>query len=235
MGTAAPTATNMGIRLMNTDSPRANSDLLTMAQWLSPSFPVGAFAYSHGLETAVHDGQVRTAKDLSLWLNDVLRHGSGWSDAVLLSIAYSASSAEELTDIDETARAFQSSFERLREAERMGAAFAKVTRDVWSLDVPDCLYSVAIGRAAGLKGINLVEVLGLYLHSFASNMVSAAIRLVPLGQTEGQTVLAGLSPLCAELAGKAQGASSNDLSNSANLSDIAAMRHETLEQRLFQS
>lgn len=209
-----------------------NIDFLTLSQWMSPAFPVGAFAYSHGLETAIQDGRINDARQLQNWLVDVLVHGSVRADLVLMSAAFNAS---DVAGIDEVARAFQPSKERLRETERMGAAFARTVRDVWELDVPDCLYPVAVGRAAGQKRLGFEQVAGLYAHAFAANLVSAAIRLVPLGQTEGQGVLQALTPHCAELAKATMGATLDDLASSAFMSDIAAMRHEVLEPRVFQS
>lgn len=210
-------------------------DILTLSQWLSPAFPVGAFACSHGLETAIHDGWVEGADGLRVWLGDLLEHGSGRSDAVLMAAAHAASTHDSLAEVDGIGRAFQPSFERLRESDRMGAAFARTVRDVWALDVPDCLYPVAVGRAARMKEMAWSDAAGLYLHAFAANLVSAAVRLVPLGQTEGQAVLAALAPLCARLSSETAGATLDDLAGCAFLSDIASMRHETQEPRVFQT
>lgn len=207
-------------------------DLLTLAQWLSPAFPVGAFAYSHGVETAIRDGAIGDATTLETWLAGVLKDGTGRSDAILLAEAYRSS---DPFAVDEVARAFSASAERIRESERQGAAFAATTRAVWGLDVPDLMYPVAVGRAAGLKAIDLEATTALYLQAFASNLVSAAVRLIPLGQTDGQTVLAALAPLCEEHAAQSLALSIDDLWSTAWGSDIAAMRHETLEPRLFQS
>ena len=206
-------------------------DLLTLAQWLSPAFPVGAFAYSHGVETAVREGRVADADGLAAWLRDVMAHGSGRSDVVLLSLAY----REDAAEVDKVARAFQPSAERLREAEQLGAAFARTVRDVWGLDVPDLLYPVAVGRAAALKALPLQDTAALYAQGFLANLVSAAVRLVPLGQTEGQAVLAGLASECEALGQAAPDFTEDDLANAAFLSDIAAMRHEVLQPRSFQS
>ena len=206
------------------------TDLLTLAQWLSPAYPVGAFAYSHGLETAIADGHVTDAETLQSWLTDLLTQGSAQSDAVLLARAYRTDDPAE-TNAD--ARAFAASAERLREAENQGAAFAATTRAVWQIDLPDLLYPVAVGRAAKLKGLDLEQTTALYLHAFVSNLTSAAIRLVPLGQTEGQQVIAALAPLCEETATKAL--TEETLWSNTWASDIAAMRHETQEPRLFQS
>ena len=202
--------------------------LLTLTQWLSPSYPVGAFSYSHGLEAAVAQGWVSDAGGLADWLTDVLEQGSGRVDAIWIWKAFHGDAGK----VDTLARAFQPSFERLRESERQGAAFARVTREVWGLDLPDMLLPVALGRAARMTEMDAGEVAALYLHGFAGNLVQVAQRLMPLGQTAGQAVLASLTPVCQCVAGAAEGA---EPWSNAFLSDIAAMQHETLEPRLFQS
>ncbi|AZQ68873.1 urease accessory protein UreF [Silicimonas algicola] len=204
-------------------------DLLTLAQWLSPAFPVGAFAYSQGLEVAIRDGHIADAKGLTLWVEDVLDHGAGRSDAILLAAAWRGE------DVDEVARAFQPTAERLRETERMGEAFSRTVRAVWGLGVADAPYPVVVGRAAALRGIAVEDTAALYLHAAAATLVSVAVRLVPLGQTEGQAVLASVTPLCERIAREAANSTLDDLSSSTFLADIASMRHETLEPRIFQS
>ena len=226
---AARIRTNMDIRPMPTDAP------LILAQWLSPAYPVGAFSYSHGLETAIQDGVVRTALSLECWLMDVLCHGTGLSEAILVAAAYDAQDGDEVMLVDATARAFVSSAERLRESVLQGAAFARTASAIHDLDLPELTYPVAVGRAARLFGLPLPLTQSMYLQSVMSNLVSAAVRLVPLGQTEGQAVLSRLTPICAETVDKADGQTLDDLSSAAFLSDIAAMRHETLKIRLFRS
>ena len=228
MAMVAPTRTSTGTRRMHTD-------LLTLQQWLSPSFPIGAFAYSHGLETAIARGWVTSADSLRDWLEPLLTDGSGRSDAVLLALAYRAGTPEALDGIDATARAFAPSAERLLEADLQGAAFAGTVRAVWGYDLPDLLLPVAVGRAAALAGLPLTQTAAMYLHAFVANLTSAAVRLVPLGQTEGQAVLAALAPLCTAIAEDTPEATPDDLFSNAFLSDVAAMAHETLEPRLFRS
>ncbi len=208
------------------------SELLILSQWLSPAFPIGAFAFSHGIEAAVADGRITDASGLRDWLTDLLDHGSSRSDVVLLAAAYRS---EDVTEVQETALAIQPSAERLEEAVQLGAAFCRTVRDLWSLDLPDLAYPVAVGRAASLRGLPLEDTAALYAHAFLANLVSAAIRLVPLGQTEGQRVLASLQEWCRDLAEAAPGFTLDDLASAAFLSDIQAMRHETQSPRIFQS
>ncbi len=208
------------------------NDILTLTQWLSPSFPIGAFAFSHGVETAVQDSLIVDAAGLDTWLSDLLETGSARSDVVLLSAAYKAKDPDY---VEAVGVAFQPSEERLEEARQLGTAFCRTVRDVWSLDLPDFTYPVAVGRAAALRSIPLKEVAALYTQAFLANLVAAAIRLVPLGQTEGQVVLAGLQDKCRLLGEAAPDFSLDDLSSAAFLSDVQAMRHETLSPRIFQS
>ncbi|WP_375174923.1 urease accessory protein UreF [Pseudooceanicola sp.] len=207
---------------------------LLLHQWLSPSFPVGAFSYSHGLETAVAEGQVRDAVTAQEWIVTALDHGAGLSDAILLAAAWRAETAE-LPELVALARALAPSAERLAEADRMGAALATALRSLHGHDLPDAPYPVVLGRAARLSDIPLPLTLRLSIQAFAANLVSAAIRLVPLGQTEGQGITLALAPRIEELAEEALPGETDRIGTAAFALDIASMRHETLTTRLFQS
>ncbi|WP_081536136.1 urease accessory protein UreF [Rhodovulum sp. P5] len=211
-----------------------DAQVLKLAQWLSPAYPVGAFTYSHGLEWAVEAGQLRDAAALQDWLADVLEHGSGRCDVIFLAAAYRADPAA-LAGIDAEARAFQPSAERLLETTGQGAAFAQITAEVWGDDLPGFTYPVALGRAARLQDVPLALTAKMYLHAFTSNLVSAGIRLIPIGQTDGQRVLTALTPLCESIAERAIGQGLDDLASSAFMADICSMKHETQYSRLFRS
>ena len=225
MGMAARWATTTAIP-MNTDH------LLTLTQWLSPAYPVGAFAWSHGLERAVARGDVTDAASLADWLAAVLDHGAGRSDAILLCAAHGA---DDIAPVAELAAALAPSRERRMETLQQGAAFAATTRAVWGLELPDMAYPVAVGRAAGLIGLPVVPTAQVWLQSFASNLVQAAQRLMPLGQTAAQRVLAGLAPLCAARGEMAANATLDDIGSATFAVDIASMQHETQYSRIFRS
>jgi len=219
---------------MRTDSPSPD-DLLTLAQWFSASFPVGAFSYSHGLEFAVQTGHVCDANSFADWLTQVIRDGSGRNDLILLAAAYRAASPSDLAEIDSLARALAPSSERLLEAEQQGAAFAQTVTEIWGLALPDMAYPVAAGAAAHARGLSLDPTARMYLQAFASNLTSAAIRLVPLGQTDGQRALATLVPAINATATEALDQTLDDLGSATFLVDIASMRHETQYSRMFRS
>ena len=209
--------------------------LLTLAQWLSPAYPVGAFSYSHGLETAITDGSVADAESLCLWVSEVLQHGSGRSDAILLAASYGCDDPDAVAEIDALCRAFAPARERLIETDLQGAAFARTTAAIWGDEIPALCYPVAVGCAARLQGLPLELTSAMFLQAFASNLISAAMRLIPLGQTEGQRVIRRLCPICRDIAGATQPGDLADLSGTAFLAEIAAMRHETQHVRIFRT
>ena len=224
---AVPIRTSMGPARMFRD-PR----LLTLTQWLSPAYPTGAFAWSHGLETAVAEGWAYDEDSLEGWLRDVISEGTGRMDAIWIIRSYGAETQEAVLEIDGLARAYAASTERLLEGERQGAAFARVTRQVWALDLPDMIFPVALGRATRLADLPCAPCVALYLQGVCTNLVSAAQRLMPLGQTGAQRVLHRLMALCVMVA---EEAAEQEPCSQSFLSDIAAMRHETQKPRIFQS
>lgn len=219
---------------INTVPPRMNTDVLTLSQLLSPSFPVGAFAYSHGLETAISDGRIVSAPTLQTWLLDLLEHGGARSDAVFLSAAFGATE-DAVVMINTHARAFAASLERLKEIDLQGAAFCETVETVWGIELGRLCYPVSVGRAAAALNLDPELTTAMYLQSFISNLTSAAMRLVPLGQVDGQKTQIALKPYCTEMAKQLRSATLDDLHNSAWLSDIAAMRHETQYSRVFRT
>jgi urease accessory protein len=221
--------------------------------WLSPAYPVGGFSYSHGLEWAVEAGKVRDAATLGDWIEDVLHHGAGGSDAILLAATWRAASAGDeraLAETAELAAALAPSAERRLETLAQGAAFLEATRAAWpspALDhlaaqarqaaqgTPEIAYPVAVGACAAAHGLPLEPTVQAFAQAFAANLVSAGVRLIPLGQTDGLRVLARLEPLVPPLVRRALGASLDDVGGACAMTDIASMRHETQYTRLFRS
>ncbi|MBN8291765.1 hypothetical protein JI664_07300 [Rhodobacter sp. NTK016B] len=355
-----------------TDTPNA-ADLLCLTQWLSPAFPTGAFAYSHGLERVVATGTIHDAATLEDWLTGILLHGAGWQDAVLL--AQGLRKENDLDALDALARALAPSAERLKETLDQGAALARTIAGMGGADVPGAnaaaqvsaapaatmptdpaaqpgegltsakresvasvsqetgdggaaapssaltpeaepteahqgwkqpqqttanasaqtgpartdevtprampettgtnatdmesprsapistvagadpstashqsnitdmpprshgprTLPVALAEAARRTALPSSTVIALYLQGFAGNLVTIAVRHVPLGQTEGQTVLARLAPVILALASQAAEATLDDLGGSALAGDLAAFEHETQDVRIFRT
>ncbi len=219
---------------------------LALLAWLSPAYPVGAYAYSHGLEWAVEAGDVKDRETLVAWIGDILRHGSGRNDAILFTAAWREARAggDKLTELAELAIALAPSRERRLEAQQQGSAFLAATRAAWPHPALDhfaksaganTAYCIAFAVAAAAHELDLRPALDAFLSAFASNLVSGAVRMSVIGQTEGQMAVAELSVIAREVADVAEYSSLDDLGGSAFRADIAAMRHETQNSRLFRS
>ena len=255
---AITTITTVIPMLMTTNRPPPPDDPAAMTEaegaalyrlmtWLSPAFPVGAFSYSSGIEWAVEAGDVADAASLRGWLASMLVDGSGFCDGVFLAHAYRAVSAHDqarLREVAELAAAFVPSRERQLETSSQGRAFIDIARSAWSCDGLDQLiaqcdgaivYPVAIGLVSAAHGIPMASTMHAFFHALTSNWISSGARLVPLGQTDSQRVLAALEPVVVATAKRALQASLDDLGSASFRADLASMRHETQYTRLFRS
>lgn len=226
---------------------------LLLHQWVSPGFPVGAFAYSHGLETAVAEGLITDGASAEHWIGTCLTHGAGTNDAILMSAAWQIGRAKPvgavaLVALAHLADALAPSVERRLESNAMGAAFSISVNSlhgiswpsdaVWDGDVSPFAampYPVAFGFSAGVIGADLALGLRLFLQAFVANLASAAVRLVPLGQTEGQRIILALAPAIETAAQAATPGDVDDIGSAGFAVDVASMRHEILPTRLFRS
>jgi urease accessory protein len=219
--------------------------LYRLMAWLSPSYPIGAFSYSGGIEWAVETGDIRDAATLQDWIAAMLTQGSGFCDAVLFAETHRLAAADgraALAAVAELASALASSKERHLETTAQGRAFLDTTRAAWpcaALDaltsLPEVALPVAAGTACAGHAIPLVPALAAYLHAQAATLISAGVRLVPLGQTDGQRILAALEPVVAAVAARAIATPLAELGGAAFRADLASMRHETQYTRLFRS
>jgi urease accessory protein len=221
--------------------------LYRLLTWLSPSFPVGGFSYSSGIEWAVEAGDIKDAVSLQDWLAAMLTDGPGFCDAVFLAQAYRVAEFGDdgaLRDIAELAAAFVPSRERQLETSAQGRAFIEIARSAWNCDgleaiIARCegtiVYPVAVGVVSAAHAIPLAPTLHGFLHALTSNWISAGSRLVPLGQTDSQRVLASLEPVVSATAKRAIAATLDDLGSATFRADLASLRHETQYTRLFRS
>lgn len=237
----------------NTNTDAASLDaqeqaaLFRLMTWLSPSFPVGSFSYSSGIEWAVEAGDIKDTTSLQEWLAAMLIDGAGFCDGVFLCHAHRAASdsdAKSLAEISELAAAFTPSRERHLETIAQGRAFVEIARSAWNCDSLDLLpedraaeiaYPVAIGVLAAGHNIPLRPALHAFLHAVTSNWISAGVRLIPLGQTDSQRALAALESVIVLAAEKSERATLGDLGSATFRADLASMRHETQYTRLFRS
>jgi urease accessory protein len=221
--------------------------LYRLMTWLSPSFPVGAFSYSSGIEWAVEAGDIGDAASLRDWLSSLLAEGPGFCDGVFLAHAHRAASSHDdagLRDVAELAAAFVPSRERHLETSAQGRAFIDIARAAWNRGALDhmvsccdgaIVYPIAIGLVSAAHAVPLAPTMHAFLHALTSNWISAGARLIPLGQTDSQRVLALLEPTVVSTAKRALEASLDDLGSATFRADLASLRHEAQYTRLFRS
>lgn len=214
--------------------------------WLSPAFPVGGYAYSHGLEQAVEDGDVRDEASLLSWLKDVMALGFGRNDAILLQAAHRAALGDvaALRDVNDLALAFAPTRELHLETSQQGRSFLDAILAAWPHERLDSVaavldgpvaYPVAVGAAAGAHGAEAQETAAAFLVAVAQALVSAGVRLAPVGQTAGARIVAALAPLARRIAEETSTLGLDDLANSTFRLDMSSARHETQYTRLFRS
>ena len=235
-------------RKLSADSfATGNGALYRLMTWLSPAYPVGAFSYSSGIEWAIEAGDITNAETLKRWLKVVLTMGCGFCDAVFLVHSHRAIAEKDdpmLREVAELAAAFAPSKERFAETTAQGQAFLDTTRAAWPCAALDRLGAawdgsvalpVAVGVASAGHDIAVAPAVHAYLQAMMANLISAGVRVVPLGQTDGQRIVAALEADIAATAGRALGATLDDLGTSSFRADLASMRHETQYTRLFRS
>ncbi|MEO0545458.1 MAG: urease accessory UreF family protein [Pseudomonadota bacterium] len=219
----------------------ADTHMLKLLSWLSPAFPVGGFAWSGGLEAACKLEAVLDQASLETWIVTGLQHGFMRQDAILQGVAwdFATESADRLAEVNDTALALAGCLERYEETASLGAAFAQSAapwRNSNAASLPDPLaYPIAVGAIARENGIPKDQAVTAYLHAAVSAQIQAALRLFPLGQAKAMSLQKRLEGAILATAAFAEGGTLDDLGSAAIMMDIAAMKHETLQSRIFRS
>ncbi|NJL19861.1 MAG: urease accessory protein UreF [Leptolyngbyaceae cyanobacterium SM1_3_5] len=218
--------------------------LLHLLQLTSPALPVGAFSYSEGLETLVQSGTIANADRLQDWLIQELRYGQIRLEAAVMLRIYEASLVDSanLSRWNHWLSAVRDSEELREQSWQMGRSLARLLIDLSPSAKPllaacgePCNYAAAFGIAAATWRIDRHTATLGYLHSWAANLVSAAVRLIPLGQTAGQRSMLDLHPQIQQATEQILNLPDTDLIACGWGLSIASMNHETLYSRLFRS
>jgi len=227
--------------------PMAASALYRLMAWLSPAYTIGAFSYSSGIEWAVEAGDIKDAETLQQWLSAMLGVGSGFCDAVFFVHAHRAVASRDdvlLQDVAALAAALVASKERFLETTAQGRAFLDATKAAWSCpalirlqDVWSGTVALPVAVAVAVAGhdIPCEPALGAFLHALTANWISAGVRLIPLGQTDGLRVLAALEAAIGATVQRALATPLDEVGSATFRADLASMRHETQYTRLFRS
>jgi urease accessory protein len=240
----------MGIIMSDEPYDLAPLALLRQQSWLSPAFPTGSYSYSHGIEWAVEAGYIHDRKSLVDWLEADLCYGSGRNEPIFFIEAWRCAKekdCEPLLEIAELAAAFRGTSELALETSQQAASGLATLRRVWPdpfLDsLSECLselrvapvLSIVLGVRAATQDVPATLALPAFLQSYVANLVTAGVRLVPLGQTDGQLAIAELEPAVLTVAAQAECATIHDLGSAGFMVDLASASHETQYTRLFRS
>jgi len=207
-----------------------NHDIQILQAWFSPNFPLGSFAYSHGLETAIHNHIVTDKNSLTDWIAFILEYGSGWNDGLCLKAAHQGE------DINDLCLGLSAGHERQLETQELGRAFTRNLNKCYELSLPDGLaYPVAVGMASAQLKLDLMLTLQSYLQSFASNLISVGVRTIPVGQMAGQECLVRMFPIIKTLCTQLEGAPLTELGSSSFVADLMSLQHEQDVPRLYRT
>jgi urease accessory protein len=224
--------------------------LLRLQSWLSPTFPIGLYSYSHSLERAVEAGFVTDRSSLIEWLDADLRFGSGRNEGIFFSEAWRSAADNDtrrLFAIAELAAAFRATSEFALESSQPASGCLVTLCQVW----PDLVLArlsamlrerevqpalaVVLGVRFGRQGIPLGLALPTFLQGYVVNLVTAGIRLLPLGQTDGQLAISEFEQAVLDVSAEVKHATIDDLGSAAVMVDLASIEHETQYTRLFRS
>ena len=240
----------LGISMSEEQCRFPPSALLRLQSWLSPSFPTGSYSYSHGVEWAVEAGHIHDRKSLVDWLDADLRYGSGRNEAIFFIEGWRCAMVDnraKLFEVAKLAAAFRGTSEFALESSQPAAACLATLRQVWPDRVVDWLSEIlcerdvqpALALVLGVRSARQCIPAGLalpsFLQSYVANFVTAGVRLVPLGQTDGQLAIAELERAVLAATAQAKKATIDDLGSAAFMADLASMEHETQYTRLFRS
>ena len=240
----------MGITMTNRLHRLHPVGFLRLQNWLSPAFPTGSYSYSHGLEWAVEAGYIKDRKSVIDWLEADLRYGSGRNEAIFFSGAWCSTFDDDrakLLELVELAVAFRGTAEFALESSQQASACLVTLTRVWPdplmnwlsetlthRELPPAL-AIVLGIRSARQGIPIAIALPAFLQSYVANLVTAAVRLIPLGQTDGQAAVAALEDAVLAASAHAASVTTRDLGSAAFMVDLSSMAHETQYTRLFRS
>ena len=206
-------------------------DMMVLQAWFSPAFPIGAFSYSHGLETAIQEGLVSEKASLTRWISYLLTDGSGWNDSLFLKAAY-----EKNEGANDLCLSFCSSEERYKETIELGAAFTRSVNSSYKMKLEHGLaYPVAVGLAAREYNLDLQLTIQSYLQAFAANLISVGVRTIPIGQQAGQDCLASLLSVIEHMKNDLIKADLKRLGSATFMSEVMSMKHEKVNPRIYRT
>ena len=216
------------------------NNILKLLTWNNQAFPIGSYSFSSGLEYAVESNLITTGYELQSWLKNLLNFGSIQTDAILLVEAWKLMKKKKnrnLIELNNFAISLNQSYEKYIENYEQGKSFIKITSDAWNhkFQSKNLTFPLAYASSAYQENIKLEDTLISYLHANLCNLLSAGIKLIPLGQTEGQRIQIKLNLYIEEEYKIILKKDMNDIGNCGWVNDIVSMQHENQFTRIFRT
>jgi len=222
-----PIATNINKRKL---THHLEQSLQILQTWFSPSFPIGSYSFSHGLEALIDDKLIANKQDILDYLNCILFYGTCKNDIILIKYAYQGN------DLNDFAFSLCPSKERKIESLEMGNAFRKILKDSWDYELPiNTAYPICIGKAANHFQIPLNLTMISFLQSFISNLVNVCVKHIPIGQKIGQDCIVNSLKSVKKIVKKSDKYSLDDIGGICFNSDIYSIKHERLLTRVYKT
>ena len=196
--------------------------------WFSSSFPIGSYAYSHGLEALIDKKKIKNKDDVKEFLDALLFYGSLRNDYIFMKSIYKGEKINELI------LASASSKERQIEMIDMGNSFRKIMKDSWELSLPENTSFIYCLAKAGLYfNINFDDLIKFYLQSFISNLINVCVKHIPMSQKDGQTLNVIYINQIQEFLTLSDKLTLKDIGTTFFIGDIFAIKHENLDSRIY--
>lgn len=234
-----------------------SSFIYRLLTWFSPSYPIGSFHFSHGIEYAVEWNLIKDAKSLEEWISGIIQFGSGRMDLMMFKLSYDLFTApnvradpnriKKLNRLITISNALKLSPELWQESTKQGDAALKALLKSHPSDNLHFLnlqlkktdkypvVPIVFGAACADHRIPLKWALTAYLHSFIFNLITAGVKLIPLGQTAGQNIAASLESVIHKCVNASAKSKINDISGASPMVEWTSVKHENQYTRLFQS
>ncbi|MGB3204838.1 MAG: urease accessory protein UreF [Crinalium sp.] len=222
-----------------------NPSLLSLLQLTNSTLPIGAYSYSEGLETLVDFKKINNKETLEHWLNQELHYGAIRLETAVMTRAFTSvktSNLEKLSYWNKWLTAARETEELRHQSWQMGYSLMRLIQEIQPETIPivtacgnPCNYAIAFGLISAYWEIDLFAATLGYLHSWASNLVNAGVKLIPLGQTAGQQIILNLHSNITHAAQEVLNLDDNNLNSCGWGLALASMAHETQYTRLFRS
>ena len=196
--------------------------------WFSSSFPIGSYAYSHGLEALIDDKKIKNKDDVKEFLDALLFYGTLRNDYIFIKSVYKGE------EINELILASASSKERQIEMIDMGNSFRKIMKDSWELSLPENTSFIYCLAKAGLYfDIKFDDLIKFYLQSFISNLINVCVKHIPMSQKDGQSLNVIFINQIQEFLTHSDKLTLKDIGTTFFIGDIFAIKHENLDSRIY--